>query len=311
MKFDFGEVLTSAWKIIWKHRILWVFGIFAGFARGSGGGGNGGGGGGGDRSFQNQDDPFSQLDPAFQQFGQYIEENWWIIIAFVLFILLISILFYALGIMGRIGLIKGVYKVENGAETLTFPELWSESMPYFWRIFGINFLIGLAVFIMIVPLVLLGVVTAGIGFVCLLPLLCILVPIGWVVSIILEQAQPAMIIEDLGMIDGFKRGWEIVKANALNFFILALIVLIGGGIIGFVIAIPIVLAVVPLVLSAQALNESLTPVYIALACCALYVPVILFLNGILTAYIQSVWTLTYLRLAKPKDNSPILAEANA
>lgn len=309
MKFDFGEVLTSAWKIIWKHRILWVFGIFAGFARGSGGGSNGGGGG--DRSFQNQDDPFSQLDPTFQQFGQFIEENMWIIIVFVLVILLISILFYSLGIMGRIGLIKGVYKVENGAETLTFPELWSESMPYFWRIFGINFLIGLAVFIIIVPLVLLGVVTAGIGFVCLLPLLCILVPISWVVSIILEQAQPAIIIEDLGMIDGFKRGWEIVKANPLNFFILALIVLIGGGIIGFVIAIPIVLTVIPLVIGAQALNESLTPVYIALACCALYLPVILFLNGILTAYIQSVWTLTYLRLTNPKDNAPILAEANA
>lgn len=309
MKFDFGEVLTSAWKIIWKHRILWVFGIFAGFARGSGGGSNGGGGG--DRSFQNQDDPFSQLDPTFQQFGQFIEENMWIIIVFVLVILLISILFYSLGIMGRIGLIKGVYKVENGAETLTFPELWSESMPYFWRIFGINFLIGLAVFIIIVPLVLLGVVTAGIGFVCLLPLLCILVPISWVVSIILEQAQPAIIIEDLGMIDGFKRGWEIVKANPLNFFILALIVLIGGGIIGFVIAIPIVLTVIPLVIGAQALNESLTPLYIALACCALYLPVILFLNGILTAYIQSVWTLTYLRLTNPKDNAPILAEANA
>lgn len=309
MKFDFGEVLTSAWKIIWKHRILWVFGIFAGFARGSGGGSNGGGGG--DRNFQNQDDPFSQLDPTFQQFGQFIEENMWIIIVFVLVILLISILFYSLGIMGRIGLIKGVYKVENGAETLTFPELWSESMPYFWRIFGINFLIGLAVFIIIVPLVLLGVVTAGIGFVCLLPLLCILVPISWVVSIILEQAQPAIIIEDLGMIDGFKRGWEIVKTNALNFFILALIVLIGGGIIGFVIAIPIVLTVIPLVIGAQALNESLTPVYIALACCALYVPVIVFLNGILTAYIQSVWTLTYLRLTNPKDNAPILAEANA
>jgi hypothetical protein len=310
MKFDFGEVLTSAWKIIWKHRILWVFGIFAGFARGGGGGG--GGGGGSNSGFQNQDAPFSQLDPAFQQFGRYIEENWWVVVVFILVIFLVSILFYSLGIMGRIGLIKGVYKVENGAETLTFPELWSESMPYFWRIFGINFLIGLAVLIIIVPLVLLGVVTAGVGFVCLLPLICILVPISWVVSIILEQAQPAIIIEDLSMLDGFKRGWEIVKTNALNFFILALIVLIGGGIIGFVIAIPIVLAVVPLVLGAESLRESLTPVYIALACCALYLPVILFLNGLLTAYIQSIWTLTYLRLTKPNDeNKPIIAEANA
>lgn len=301
MKFDLVEVLTRAWQIIWKHRILWVFGILAGFARG---------GGGGNSDFQNQDIP-QQFDPAFQQFSRYIENNWWIIIVIVLVIFLISILFYSLGIVGRIGLIKGVYKVEHGAETLTFAELWSESMPFFWRIFGINFLIGLAVFIIIVSFVLAGILTAGIGFACLLPLICLLVPIGWVVSIILEQAQPAIIIEDLSMLDGFKRGWEIVKANAFNFFILALIVLIGGGIIGFVIAIPIVLAVVPLVIGAGALNESLTPLYIALACCALYLPVILFLNGILTAYIQSVWTLTYLRLTKSTDNAPIFTEANA
>ena len=27
---DFGEILSRAWQIIWKHKILWVFGILAG-----------------------------------------------------------------------------------------------------------------------------------------------------------------------------------------------------------------------------------------------------------------------------------------
>lgn len=53
MNFNFGEALTRAWQIIWKHKILWVFGILASCGRGggnfnsnfnSGGGGNGGGG---------------------------------------------------------------------------------------------------------------------------------------------------------------------------------------------------------------------------------------------------------------------------
>ena len=42
MSFNFGEVLTRAWQIIWKHRVLWIFGILASCGRG-GGGGNGGG----------------------------------------------------------------------------------------------------------------------------------------------------------------------------------------------------------------------------------------------------------------------------
>ena len=29
---DFSEVLGKAWRIIWKHKVLWIFGIFAGCA---------------------------------------------------------------------------------------------------------------------------------------------------------------------------------------------------------------------------------------------------------------------------------------
>ncbi|MDP1546925.1 MAG: hypothetical protein Q8L87_12970 [Anaerolineales bacterium] len=308
--FNLGEVLTRAWNIIWKHKILWVFGIFAVFARG--GGGSGGGGNSGYR-YDSSDAPFptDQFERGFEQFGQFMEQNLWIIFALIAFIFVLSFLFYALGIMGRIGLIQGALKVEKGAESLTFAELWSESMPYFWRIFGLNFLIGLAVFVLIVPLVLFGVITAGVGFLCILPLICILVPISWVVMVIVEQAQPAIIAENLGMWDGFKRGWEIVKANAVNFIILALILMVGGAIVGFIIAIPIIFAVVPLVLGANILDQTLTPIYIALACCAVYLPVLYLLNGILAAYIQSVWTLTYLRLTKPSEEAPVFAEENA
>ena len=35
---NYGEVLSSAWKTIWKHKVLWIFGILAGLGAGSGGG---------------------------------------------------------------------------------------------------------------------------------------------------------------------------------------------------------------------------------------------------------------------------------
>ena len=41
---DYGEVLSKAWKIIWKHKVLWIFGILASFGQGSGGGSGGSGG---------------------------------------------------------------------------------------------------------------------------------------------------------------------------------------------------------------------------------------------------------------------------
>ncbi|MBI5943400.1 MAG: hypothetical protein HY864_03455 [Chloroflexi bacterium] len=309
--FNFGEVLARAWQIIWKHKVLWVFGVFASFARGGGGGSSGGSNSG--YQTGSGDSPFStdQLERGMNQFGHFLENNLWIIIAVVVLLFLLSFVFFMLGMMGRIGIIKGVARAEKGAEKLAFGEIWSESMPFFWRIFGLNFLIGLAFFAILFPLVLFGVFTAGIGFLCILPLLCILIPLSWVFMVIIEQAQAAIVLEDLGMMDGFKRGWEIVKANAGPMIVMALILGIGGAVIGVIIALPIILAAVPLIIGANRLNETLTPVYIAAACCAAYFPILLFLNGILTAYIQSAWALTYLRLTQQKEEAPVIIGANA
>lgn len=309
--FNFGEVLTRAWQIIWKHKILWVFGILASFARGSGGGSSGGGNSGYQGGSGNS--PFStgRFEQIMGQAGQFIQDNLWIIVAVVIAIIFLSLIAYFLGMMGRIGLIKGVAQADKGAEHLSFGEIWAESMPFFWRIFGINFLVGLAFLVILVPFVLFGVITAGIGFLCILPLLCIMVPLGWVIMVVIEQAQTAIVLEDLNMLDGFKRGWQIVKANAVPMIVMALILAVGGGVIGVIVALPIIIAVIPLIIGMAALRESLTPLYIAAACCVVYLPVLLFFNGLLTAYIQTAWTLTYLRLTQPKEEAPLMIEANA
>jgi hypothetical protein len=314
--FNFGEVLTKTWQNIWKHKVLWIFGILASCARGGGGGGNGGGG---SRNYQtNPGDnlPFSggQAEQFMNQAGRYLEDKWWIIVVAILVLLLISLLFYALGMIGRAGMIKGTALAEQTVERISFGEVWSESLPYFWRIFGLNFLVGLAFAVIVIPLVLVGVLTAGIGFICVLPLICLLVPIGWAVAVIVEQAQVAIVLEDLGMVDGFKRGWAVVKSNPIPMVVMALILGIGGAIIGVIVSMPLILAALPVIIGMDSLRQSLTPVWIALACCLAYMPVLIFLNGVLTAYIQSAWALTYMKLsqpAQPKDDAPMIIEANA
>ena len=37
---DYSNVISRAWKIIWKHKVLWIFGILSGCASGGGGGSN-------------------------------------------------------------------------------------------------------------------------------------------------------------------------------------------------------------------------------------------------------------------------------
>ena len=316
MNFNFGEVLTRAWQHIWKHKVLWIFGILASCARGNGGGNSGGGN---SRYQSSGNNPFPGNQQDFSQFGQeigkYFQDHIAVIVAVLCVLFLLSIVFFAIGMMGRIGLIKGVCAAEKGAQSLQFGEIWAESTPYFGRIFGLNFLISAALFLLIVPFVLLTIATAGIGLFCLIPILCLMVPVGLVISVVIQQVQTSIVLEDLSIMNGIKRGWEVTKANVGPIVVMLLILGVGGGIIGTIISLPIIFAVVPIVIGANSLRETMTPVYIAIACCALYMPVLIFLNGLLTAYIQSVWTLTYMRITAPKppqqDESPILTEANA
>ena len=320
MNFNFGEVLTRAWEITWKYKVLWIFGILAGCTSGGGGGGGGGGGNTGFDTGPSDFDVSPELRRFFYQMENFVDwavDNWWIFIVLGLVILLIAVISIFLGTIGRIGLIKGGYQAEMGTENLVFGELFSTSMPYFWRVFGLSFLVGLAFVALILPIVLIGVLSAGVGFLCLLPLICILVPIGWAVNVIIEQANRAIVLEDMGMFDAFKRGWKILRANVGPLIVMALIVFGITLVLGIIIALPIFIIVFPTIFAfAMGEGQSFTPLYLAVACICLYAPVTWVLNGVLTTFTQNVWTLTYLRLTQDSESpdnpeTPVFAEPNA
>jgi hypothetical protein len=187
-------------------------------------------------------------------------------------------------------------------------------MRYFWRVFGLSFLIGLAFLLLLIPLVVFGALTAGIGFLCLLPLICLLIPVGWVVTVIIEQANRAIVLEDLGIVDALKRAWEIVRSNVGPLLIMSLILFGIGLVAGIIIALPIFIVVFPSVFAFFMGNgDSLSPLYVAGICVCLYIPVSLVAGGILQTFTQTSWTLTYMRLTRKKEtpDSPALAEADA
>ncbi len=114
IKINFGEVLTKAWQIVWKFKVLWIFGILAGcggnngsrfnFNGGNSGGGSGGSGNSGQlpeffKQFQNM-----QPELALAKFwGQYTA----IIVGLIALLCILWAVFYFLGVMGTTGLIKG------------------------------------------------------------------------------------------------------------------------------------------------------------------------------------------------------------
>jgi len=311
---NFAEVLDRAWQIVWKHKVLWIFGILAGCARG--GGGAGGGGGSGWRA----DQPFgantlTTAQQTFNALSQWVGDHPWIIVLFVLLILVLAALAVFLGTLGRIGLIRGAFEADGGAEHLAFGTLFRESLPYFWRVFALSLLIGLAFLIVFLPLVVLGFVTAGVGFLCVLPLLCVLVPLALAAGILIQQANVAMVIENLGLTDGVRRGWEVLKRNVGPLLIIWLITALIGFVGGLLIALPVLVIVIPTVIGYMAAGQQISWAFLAIgaACLAVYLPILLVASGILIAYIESVWTLTFMRLTRPKESAetPVSSPANA
>ncbi len=304
---DFGEVLSSSWKIVWKHKILWIFGILAGCSRGSGSGSANSG----------SNYTADTVPPELEQFGQFLADNPWIIAAIIIAILFLVLLAVFLGTVGKIGLIKGTLQADAGVEHMALGELFNTSMPYFWRVFGLTLLVGLGIFIVLmvflVPIILLGIAAGPALLLCLIPLMCLFIPLAWVIGVVLEQGTVALVAEELGIFDALRRGWEVVKANAGSMVVMALILYIGGGVVSFLIALPIFLIVAPVVFALffGATGGSAVPVYaIAGLCFVVYLPVLLVLNGILTAYIQSAWTLTFKRLTGRKPDSMEIIEAD-
>lgn len=319
MKINIGEVLSKAWQIIWKFKVLWIFGILAGC---SGANRSSFNYNFNNRSFNNS----GQLPDFFRRFqymapGQFFQNIWvqfsGIILGVLFALFCLWLVFFVLGLIGRVGLIKGAGQADAGAERLSFAELWTGSTPYFWRMFGLNLLVGLPFFILFVVLVggtvfagywtymhsaqagsstaaaaVLGIIGLVFGGICVISILSILV------NMIVEQARNAIVLENLGVFAGLGRGWRVFKSAVLTIIVMAVILGLIGWVIGLLFAIPAFVIAIPVAAAVMAgAQRAMTLMWvIAAGCFLLYLPVLLVLNGILISYTQSVWTLVYRRL---------------
>jgi hypothetical protein len=320
MNFNFGEVLTRAWQIVWRNKVLWIFGILAGCGRSGtrfnsssrGGSGNGG---------------FGQLPPEVMRILQIIQEN---LTAFIVAACILGLLLWALmiflGTIGKTGLIRGTFQAEEGTERLIFGQLFSESMPYFWRMLGVSLIVALPVLLLVTALAA-GfaalAISAGngsdagtVGLIGMVPLLigclCLLIPVIFVANMVIRQAENAIVLEDMRVMPALSRGWDVFRANLGPIILMAIMLAVIALVIGFVIAIPIFLIVFPSVIAFIASDtQNWTPLVLMTAGLCIYIPILLVLNGIMTSFMESAWTLTYMRLTRPQAQAPVTLEANA
>lgn len=331
MNFDFIEVFTRAAKITWKYKVLWIFGILASCGRSNGGSSNSGGSGGGSGS-EITDSPFTpEMMRQLETFGirifNWFEQNTWIIFVLILFVLVSIILQIFFNLAGTAGLARGVVHAENGAESIHFGELFSESLGYFWRLFGAALVIWIPFFVIFI-IGFIAVVTvpaitgsevvgpmgaaAGVVLLMFVSLCCCLFPISIALNLYHLQVKRSIIVDNLGVFESLARGWLVLSKNILILLIIGVVLFIAGAIIGILLALPMIMLLLPLMQAFIQGNITSWRPFIAVGIFSLcYSPIVWLITGIVMTYTESVWTLTYLRVTKSQEEAPIFVEGNA
>lgn len=282
---DITELLRNTWKITWKHKVLWGIAFVMIFV-----------------TFLFiplmfvpmfmiliEDDPMRWFENPLPWIGMAL--------GFVL-MLIVS---YGVGPLIRSSLAVGALKAERGAEKLTFRELFSEGRVYYLRFLGVMLVFAAAsmlVSILFSAIQIFGtILTMGLASLCLTPLSLLLYPLMFAGMTWMELAESAVVVDGLGVMDAFRRGWETMRSNKMNVFIVALVIYLGIGMISSMVVFPFFL---PMFFAPVFLLDGGTPSNTFLwgtgIWMVIFFPVMAFVQGISMVFMKTGWLLTYLRL---------------
>ena len=312
---NYSEVFSKAWKIVWKFKALWIFGILSSCARASSGGGGGSSGGSGGSSNLFGSGPGlaspnvvlpKQVYQWYLQFQHAWDSEPWgvfLIIMVIFFVVLaLVVLSLFLGVLGRVGVARGAWLADDGEEKLNFSRIFNESKPYYWRVF-LFFLLLFTVSIAVgglvaIPILLVVIFTFGLGLIFLIPLLIVA---AFAITILIEQTIVAIVGEDLGVFAGIERAWNLLLSKPWPQVVMGLATTLGQIAVMFVLVIPIFLILLPFLISIFFQTEQVIGIgaIISGAGFVLYLPFMILASGVMYAYIGSLWALTFKRLTQP------------
>lgn len=303
MKFDFGEVLTRARQITWRYKNLWLAGIVMSLV-----------------SLLLV--PISlALNPAFSSFAIPSEVNRQlpsVMLANVSLILL-TVLSIPLFVIGISIPSLATFQLEQGSENVNFGQLIRGVFPYFWRILGIVLLVWVGMFlatlILIASVIFLTALTLGLGLLCAVPLFILLILVAILVYALMEQAVSAVLVDNLGVSSALQRARRLVEKNPGLMTLMSIINYLGAIVAILIISI---LTMIPMFGSNLGSEPDVQPlerlsrnmILWTLA----FLPFYAVFQGILVTFLQSFWTLIYLRLTRsttPSQPLPGAVEATS
>jgi hypothetical protein len=309
---SYGKILGRAWEITWRWKLLWVFGFLVSLGQGGTRGGN---------SFN-----WVEERRGYYPHFDIPPEIGGLLVALACVGVIIGIALWVLSVIGRGALIGGVQQVEEEGST-NLGRAWRAGVSRFWTLFGIGILTGLPILIMVVlivaafvgPLVADVAISGGdepgaglaLSLLCGVPLCCLTVAVGVVLSQIQKYADRAAVLEGLGWIEAVKRGWQVLKENLAPTVVFWFIFLGIGLLLLIVVGGPVLLLSLPFV-GAVASSDPGPWLVVPMICGGLLIVIVWAVVGaVVETFTSATWTLAYRAMTGMAGLSPEEVEGEA
>ena len=279
---DYGEIINSSFRLAWRYKSLWLFGLFAfGVSFPS-------------IDWQKDLQLPSMGSTAFEGYGTAL------IALIVLFAVLFGLIMLLLNAISTPALVDAVNRITRGGE-YRFKTSLQTGIHYMWRTLALMILAFFAMVVLIGILagiaVIMFKVAAPLGVLSLLFILPLLLFIIFVVTTILNFAFRSIVVRDCTIAEGLGEGMELLKRNfwpcivmALIYIGLAIVVGIGALIVGVLVVAPFVaLALMSKAGMIAALVVGLPTFWL----------VMLPISGFLGTAFETMYTIFYFRLYEP------------
>lgn len=316
---DISKLITDSWRLVWRHKFLWFFGLFAGGSA-SFGGWSGNFSTGGDSQQNNNS---GRTDRTAQEFSNWINAHLTLIFIMVAAVIAIILLLWLWSIICRGAVIGSVRDTRQGG-SISFGSAFARGRESFGRLFLFDlflFFLSLCLIIIIAAsvlfLIFLAMVAGKVGW-ALLSLLglwsltflifglaylacCTFWFVPWVfLGIIVNFAARSVILEGNRPIAAFRRIWRIVMDNlsqTLLVFLVSLGLSIGASI---AITIGVGLTAIPAGIAwffAYSADWNLASIVIASSLTLIPLVAIILAAAVMNTYFTTFWTITYDKLA--------------
>lgn len=316
---NYGNIITESFKIFWKVKTLWVFGVVAAIFGQS------------DYSFnvsyrESISFPIGETPPTdftlpFQNsvFSDFFTSFYQNPIPYIVVGVLLSLVWWVIssifGWLARGAMIGMVDEADQNGTT-SLGTGWKVGVNQLFPLFMIALLLALPMLLILIPVAIWGIqflyqmndfltnssreqamesffTTFFSAFACIFPLVCIGGLMGWILSLINIMAARSCVVENLGIINSIKRGTRVmIKSIGYTILTWFLLIVIRST-FGFIAAMPALVLWIPIARAILHGNWSAGAAVSALILAVYFVIVALGLGGIFTSFNATLWTKLY------------------